>query len=337
MVSFYKCQVKPKMSLSNPQVSVGSVSRVQSVSIVQSVSSVQSSVQSVSSVQCMPSTDWNVTSRPHRNSAPPDKYSPEREVAKPRSKPKPYVLDRVKALGKKEETLDRPYTPEVTLKKQGNLVISFQGMVFEAFKQNVQVLTSKRGYSIVMPKDSNQVTMDGHADSNSPQVNINGRKAYIMNFYHTTCRVNVNGQKMKSAFVDEDFEFILNSISGSGITNRHIYLLTNAAREAIGRAKKSTGASLLEIEGSTPAAHAVQRHIQVPTPLVHSKQTDPLKKPPPITPPIQQPTYPCHNTTHSQWCALHLQWKSWLQSLLPAPIHLVLPPLVPPHVQQLHS
>ncbi len=191
------------------------------------------------------------SSRPHRNAGPPSKYSPSQESG--RARPKPYSLNRVKVLSSKEEALDRPYTPDVTLKEGGNLVIVFQAMVFEAFKQAVHTLETKSGYSISMPKASNQPTADGLLDSNSLQINIGGRKAYIMNFYHTTCKVNVNGHRMRSAFVEEDFQFLLNSISGSGITPRHIYLMTNAAREAIGKAKKLSSPTLLEIEGSIPA------------------------------------------------------------------------------------
>ncbi len=189
----------------------------------------------------------HTNTRPQRNVGAPAKYSPSS------SAPKPYVLNRAKALSRKEDALDRPYTPEVASFSNGTLVVTFQAMVYEAFKQNVQKLEEKEGYSIVMPKESNRLTADGQADANSLQININGRKAYTINFYHTTSKITVTGQKTKSVFVEGDMQYILDSISGAGISNRHIYLLTNAAREAIGRAKKLPGPTLLEIEGSTAA------------------------------------------------------------------------------------
>ncbi len=233
-------------------------------------------------------------SRPQRNAGPPTKYSPDTGKARP----KPYVLNRDKALSSKEGALDRPYTPNVTL-KEGCLVISFQAMVYEAFKQHVGDLESKEGYSIAMPKAANQLTADGQADSNSLQININGRKAYTMNFYHTTSKVTVSGQKMKNSFVEEDFQFILNSIAGAGITNRLIYQLSAEAREAIGRAKKLPSTTRLEIEGSTPGTQSdtTQQSGTKPNPPANYIPMPQHSSPPIVCPP---PATTCPSSQASQ-------------------------------------
>ena len=228
--------------------------------------------------------------RPQRNTGPPERYSPEAD----RGARKPYHLDRTKALAKKEAALDRPYTPEVTF-KEGTLVMTFQGMVFEAFKQKSFELDRKEGYSVVIPKSSNKLTADGSADSNSLEVKVNGRKVYAMNFFNTTSRVTVNGQKMKSLFVEEDLQYILDSISGAGITNRHIYLLTNAAREAIGKAKLLPTCHRLEIEGSIPVSQPVSEPVAS---LQTSASTVNLQQVQVGTNPTQPTTQPMFATNH---------------------------------------
>ncbi len=140
-------------------------------------------------------TRLDTNTRPHRNTGPPVRYSPEAD----RGARKPYYLDRAKALSKKEAALDRPYNPEAIF-KEGTLVLTFQAMVYEAFKDNVGVLEEREGYSVVAPKASNKLTADGSADSNSVQVKVNGRKVYAINFYNTTSRVTVSGQKNEVTF-----------------------------------------------------------------------------------------------------------------------------------------
>ncbi len=147
-----------------------------------------------------------------------------------------------KVLSQKEQALDRSYQPNVEMKEGKNLVITFQTVVYEAFKQAFPRVQEKPGYSIKTPKSGNKQTQDGSVDSHALQVNIDDRKAYTINFYNTTSRINVNGHKLQTAFIDKDYPFVLGLISD--LTPRQIF-------ESIGKAKELPPPERKALEGST--------------------------------------------------------------------------------------
>ncbi len=100
------------------------------------------------------------SSRPQRNTGPPDKYSPDRGASS--SWPKPNVLGRVKARVSKEKALDCPYSPEATLKK-GKSNRAFGGV----FAHPCDVISGAPiGYAMpVYPIGAQLLTPDGWANT----------------------------------------------------------------------------------------------------------------------------------------------------------------------------
>ncbi len=115
--------------------------------------------------------------RSSRSAPAPIRLSPEQ--AKPRTKS--YSLNKSKALANKEKTLSRP--PLVASMKRGSFVLELQLVMFEAFQQAHRAMVAKKpNYSIQKPASSNRTTLDGHVDTESDQVLINSKKAYIYPF-----------------------------------------------------------------------------------------------------------------------------------------------------------
>ena len=118
-----------------------------------------------------------------------------------------------------------------------DVVLELQMVMFEAFQQAHRAMVLKKpNYSIQKPPSSNMPTADGHIDTESDQVLINGRKAYVVNYYRTTCRITVNGLRT-ATFLRDDIQCVLEMLSG--LSSAQIATLTRCAHEAIQAAKSS--------------------------------------------------------------------------------------------------
>ena len=123
------------------------------------------------------------------------------------------------------------------MKRGGTFVLELQLVMFDAFQQAHRAMVSKKpDYSIQKPPSSNKPTLDGHIDSESDQVLIKGKKAYIVNYFRTTCRITVNGSRT-ATFLREDIQEVLNMLSG--LSTQQVATLTRQAYDAI-QACKST-------------------------------------------------------------------------------------------------
>ncbi len=229
----------------------------------------------------------NTRSRPQRGAGLPVRYRKDSPDHGKRGDCKPYVLDREKALAQKEQALDRSYQPKVEMKEGRNLVITFQAVVYESFKHAFPRVQEKPGYSIKTPKSGNKQTLDGLMDSHALQVNIEDRKAYTINFYNTTSKINVNGQKLQTAFIEEDYPYVLDLISD--LTPRQIYALSRELKDTIVKAKELPPSERKALEGST--------HSQIPskTTATESTGTTPTHTVPSIMPKVSASPDHSHN------------------------------------------
>ncbi len=216
---------------------------------VSSNQDLHSGSQAQDAIQC-----HQPTRRSSRNAPPPNRLSPEQVNHRTKS----YALNKSKALASKEKTLSRP--PIVgTMKQGGTFVLELQLVMFEAFQQaHRAMVSSKPNYSIQNPPSSNKLTLDGHMDSESDQVLINGKKAYVVNYLRTTCRVTVNGSRT-ATFLRDDVQDVLDMLSGLSI--QQVATLTRQAYDAIQACKPTLKDSNLTNRGTCDTGirgHSIQ-------------------------------------------------------------------------------